>query len=107
MWHIFKRQTFQATRYCIGEHPRSRRKFASAEALECVAESCIARLAWNHDQYRVLARRNRTFLRREKKWYDRSFTGEVESNLSAKDLCTTFGALKKFPFKSTPQVSSI
>ena len=49
---------------CWGR-PRSRAGFAPAETLDSIEKSRTARLAGSLDQYRVLSRRTRTFLRRD------------------------------------------
>ena len=107
LWATFKRETLQAAKDCIGERPRSRSGVASEETLECIEESRTARLAGNRDQYRALARRTRTLLRRDKERYVRDLAGEVEGNLNANDLRPAYRALKKLRSKSTPQVSAI
>ena len=56
----FKRETLEAAKECIGEHPRSGSGFTSVETLESIEESRAARLAGDHDQYRALSHRTRT-----------------------------------------------
>ena len=69
LWDTFKRETLEAAKECTGEHPRSRRGFTSVETLESIEESRAARLAGDHDQYRALSHRTKTFLRRNKERY--------------------------------------
>ena len=107
LWDTFKRETLEAARGCIGERPRSRGGFASAETLDSIEESRAARLAGNRDQYRALSRRTRTLLRRDKERYVRSLAEDVEGHLNANDLRPAFRALKKLRSKSTPQLSAI
>ena len=71
LWDTFKRETLEAVKECIGEHPGSRRGFTSIETLESIKESRAAKLAGDHDQYRALSRRTRTLLRRDKERYVR------------------------------------
>ena len=89
------------------ERPRSRSGFTSVETLECIEESCAARFAGDHDQYRALSRRTRTLLRRYKERYVRGLTDDVECHLNANDLRPAYRAMKKLRSKSTSQVSAI
>ena len=50
LWDTFKRETLQTAKECIGECPRSRSGFTSAETLESIEESRAARLAGDRDQ---------------------------------------------------------
>lgn len=52
LWDTFKHVTFQAAKDCIEELPQFRGRFALVEMLECVKESCTARLAGNCDQHK-------------------------------------------------------
>ena len=54
LWDTFKRETLEAAKECTRECPRLWRGFTSVETLESIEESCAARLAGNHDQYRAL-----------------------------------------------------
>ena len=54
LWDSFKRETLEAAKECIGEHPRSRSGFTSVETLESIKESRAARLAGDHDQYKTV-----------------------------------------------------
>ena len=107
LWDTFKRETLNAAKRCIGERPRSRGGFVSAETLENIEKSRAARLAGSRDQYRTLSRRSRTLLRRDKERYVRDLAGEVEGHFNANDLRPAFRALKKLRSKSTSQVSAI
>ena len=53
LWDTFKRETLEAG-------------FASAETLDSIEKSRAARLAGSRDQYRVLSRKARTLLRKDK-----------------------------------------
>lgn len=70
---------------CMRECPRSRGGFVWAETLECAEESSTEMLAWNRDQYRALARRTKTLVRRDRDRYVRSLAEEVEGQLNAND----------------------
>lgn len=107
LWDTFKRETLEAAKECIGERPRSRSGFASEETLENIEESRAARLAGDRGRYRVLSRRTRALLRRDKERYVRSLAEDVEVHLNANDLRPAYRALKKLRSKSTSQVSAI
>lgn len=77
------------------------------EMLDCVEESCSAGLAGNRDQYRALAHRARTFLRKDKERNVMGLAEEVEDCLNANDLHPAYRALKKLSSKFTPRVSSV
>ena len=66
LWNIFKRETLEAAKECIGKQPRSGSGFTSVETLESIEESRATRLTGDHDQYRALSHRTRTLLRRDK-----------------------------------------
>lgn len=95
---MFKCETLLAARDCIREHPRSRDGFTLVEGLECVEESCTARLAGNYDQHRALAHRSIALLQRNKDLYVRDLMDY---------FCPDYLALKKLYSMSTPWVSSI
>ena len=61
LWDTFNRETLEAAKECIGERPRSQSGFTSVKTLESIEERRAARLAGDHDQYRALSRRTRTF----------------------------------------------
>ncbi len=107
LWDTFKRETLKAAKECIGERPRSRGGFVSAETLENIEESRAARLAGNLDTYRSLSRRTRTLLRRDKERYVRDLTEEAKGNLNSIYLKPAYRALKKLRSKSTNQLSAI
>ena len=107
LWDTFKRETLKAAEVCIGHRPRSRSGIASEETLMAIEESRAARLAGNRDQYRVLAQRTRTLLRRDKERHVRELAEDVEGCLNANNLQPAFRALKKLRSKSTPQGSTI
>ena len=46
LWDTFKRQTLEAAKECIEEHPRSWSGFTSVEKLESIEESRAARTCW-------------------------------------------------------------
>ena len=104
LWDIFKRETLEAAKECIGERPSG---FASEETLECIEENLAAKLAGTHDQYRPLSRRTRGLLRREIERYVRGLDDDVECHLNANDIRPAYRALKKLLSKSTSQVSVI
>ena len=75
--------------------------FTSVETLEGIEQSRAVRLAGDHDQYRALSHRTRTFLRRDKDRYVRGLAEDVECHLNANDLRPAYRALKKLCYKST------
>ncbi|KAG0727553.1 Craniofacial development protein 2 [Chionoecetes opilio] len=77
------------------------------QTLEKIEESRAARLAGNQDQHRVLSRRTRTLLRRDKKRYVRSLAEDVEGHLNTNDLRLAYRALKKLRSKSPYRASAI
>ena len=99
--------TLEVAKECIAERPRSRRGFTSVKTLESIEESRAARLAEDHDQYRALSRRTRTFLRRNKERYVRGLAEDAERHLNANDLRPAYQALKKLRSKSTCQLSAL
>ena len=60
LWDTSKCDTLEAAKECVVEHPRSWSGFASVETMDSIKESCAARLAGNHKQYR-----NRALLRKD------------------------------------------
>ena len=107
LWDNFKREILSAAGECIGVKPRSRRGFLSEETLNTIEESRAARLDGNLDRHRVLSRRARTALRRDKEGYVREIAEEVEGNFLVNDLQPAYRALKKLRSKPTPRSSSV
>ena len=54
LWDTLKRETLEAAKACIVEYPRSRSDFTSVEIMESIEESHAARIAGDHDYYRVV-----------------------------------------------------
>ena len=64
------------------------------ETRESIEENRAARLAGNHEQYRPLACRIRTLLRRDKERYARGLAEDFEYHLNANDFRAAYRALK-------------
>ena len=107
LWETFKCETLEAASECIGERPRSRSGFTSVETLECIEESCAARFAGEHDQYKALSRRTKPLLRRNKERYVRGLPEDAECHLNANDLRPAYRALNKLHSKSISQMSAV
>ena len=94
-------------RVALGGVRDHRRSFALTETLNSIETSRTARLDKNQDTYRVLSRRTRTLLRRDKERYVRSLKEDVEGYLDPNDFQPVYRALKKLRSMSTTGVSAI
>ena len=81
------------TRNVLGDRPRSRALSASVEALDSIEDSSAARHAGNRDQYKVMLRRPRALLRRDKVRYVMDLAENVTTIClpsSEKKMCSKF-----------------
>ena len=107
LWDTVKRETLEAAKGCIWEHPVSQSDFTLVEMLDILEKSRSVRLAGNRDQYMTLSRKTRTLLKRDKERYVRSLADNVEGHLNANDFRPAYRTLKKLRSKSTSRVSAI